>query len=136
MHVTSGNHSPEYSRYLKSKTWKSLAARIRKRDHYRCRACNKKPYRKRWFEFWRAKDWLTVHHMSYVEWERAPGSEPESVLITLCRAHHDEVHARHRAGHFGAHDGSLRSATMYVVDRCQAKVARQAAKRSRKLAKT
>src|SRR4051812_238678 len=126
--INTGDHSPELRRYYRTKVWKARAAAIRKRDRYRCRACNMKPHRKKWYELWRRRDWLTVHHMSYVAWSRSPGSEPDSDLITLCRNHHDEVHARHRAGTFGGHEGSLRECTAYVVERCQAKVERQRAK--------
>jgi hypothetical protein len=96
---------------------------VRRRDNYRCRACNKKPYRKSWYDFWRRKDWLTVHHGSYKEWKKQPGSEPTNVLFSLYRNCHDEVHARHRAGQFGSHEGSLLECTHWVIRRHQRKIA-------------
>jgi hypothetical protein len=115
--------------------WKSKAAAVRKRDNYRCRACNKKPYRKKWYEFWRRKDWLTVHHGSYEEWKQSPGSEPMRVLFTLCRNCHDEIHARHRSGQFGSHGGSLLDATHSVIQTKQLKIANQRNKEARKMEK-
>jgi hypothetical protein len=134
MHVTSGNHSPLLRRYYKTQAWKDLSYQAKKRDNFRCVACEKKPQHRKWYEIWRRKDWLVAHHMSYVAWERNPGHEPLSDLVSLCRSDHDEVHARHRAGHFGGHEDSLRAATQYVIDLHQRKLARRRAKMQRKLA--
>jgi hypothetical protein len=85
-----------------------------------------------WWQIWKPNDWLVAHHMDYRAWEQNPGNEPMSDLISLCRSHHDEVHARHRAGQFGADADSLRRCTMHVVKQGQRRQERRAKKLARK----
>lgn len=84
--IDSGNHSPALRQYYKTPAWKDLSYRVKKRDNFRCRACNKRPMHREWWQIWRPNDWLVAHHMDYRAWERDPGNEPMSDLISLCAA--------------------------------------------------
>lgn len=65
----------EYRKYLKSKEWKSIKKKIRRRDKNQCRICF---YSKN----------LNVHHMTY----RRIFKENCNDLILLCKRCHDKLH--------------------------------------------
>jgi 5-methylcytosine-specific restriction endonuclease McrA len=66
-----------YSRYIKSASWKKKAAAARKRAGYRCQLCNRMLP-------------LQVHHRTY---ERL-GYELKGDLIALCARCHRRHHGR------------------------------------------
>jgi len=72
-------HNKERHRYyLGSRQWCDIAARVRSRDGFHCRQCNK---------FDRHLD---VHHKTYERW----GEESLDDLIAVCRKCHDWIHGK------------------------------------------
>lgn len=68
----------EYSELLSRPQWKTLAAKIRKRDGYKCVKCS-------------SKKCIHVHHTVYVS-GRKPWEYDESYLVTLCSDCHNKEH--------------------------------------------
>jgi 5-methylcytosine-specific restriction endonuclease McrA len=69
-----------YAKYRKTKHWRELRKRVLERDGYACTECGAtKPGAT-----------LQAHHLTY---ERFPGKELDSDLVTLCYPCHN---ARHR----------------------------------------
>jgi 5-methylcytosine-specific restriction endonuclease McrA len=73
-----GFHKLSYEEQLQTSDWREKRARIIQRDSYRCVKCL-------------SKKSLEVHHMYYTE-GRMAWDYPDSALITLCGACHQEEH--------------------------------------------
>ena len=131
-----GHASPEYRKYLKSQAWT-----VRKKLYYQrhpraCASCGKRPVWRKWWQVWKPKDWLNLHHVSYANQRANPGHEPDKDLSPQCRRCHDEIHARHKAGAFAQYgDDSLRRTTEWVIKKKQRELVKRQAKMVRKLAR-
>lgn len=68
----------EYSELLTRPQWRKLAAKVRKRDGYKCVQCGDNKC-------------IHVHHTVYVS-GRKPWEYDESYLITLCSVCHNKEH--------------------------------------------
>lgn len=113
--------SQQLRRYYRTPRWRDISYAVKKRDGWKCRACNRKMHKRSWRELWTVKVYLTVHHLNYENWRIEPGTEPLDDLVTLCGSHHEEVHSRFDSGKYE----TLAEATWDVIDRCQRKIARE-----------
>ena len=75
---TLNNKKFDYNEQLKSKEWKKLANKIRKRDNYTCQKCGSHKH-------------LQVHHKKYIK-GRLAWEYDESNLVTLCSECHKKIH--------------------------------------------
>ena len=75
---TLNNKKFDYNEQLKSKEWKKLANKIRKRDNYTCQKCG-------------SHEHLQVHHKKYIK-NRLAWEYDESNLVTLCSECHKKIH--------------------------------------------
>lgn len=69
-----------YDRYIRSKEWKQIAAKVMERDGYRCRCCGRTAEEAK----------LSVHHCTYEN--LFDESEHLTDLITVCTVCHLSIH--------------------------------------------
>jgi hypothetical protein len=124
MRDTYGHASPEYRAYLKSALWREVRRSYFTRHPRKCQACDRKGKYRKWYQVWKPRLFIILHHARYDEQRRCPGSEPDDALRAVCSNHHTEIHARYDDGQFR----TLEEATDWVIAQGQRKLQRQRAK--------
>lgn len=74
------------SKFYKSRTWRKKRRQILERDNFECQMCKKEG---------KVSKGNTVHHIKHLKDFPELGLTDEN-LITLCYAHHNEVHLEKR----------------------------------------
>jgi hypothetical protein len=115
-----GHASPEYRAYLKSALWRERRRAFFEKHPRKCEACDRRAKYRKWYQPWKARLFIVLHHVSYESQIRSPGNEPDSDLRALCNKHHTEVHARYDNGQFA----TLQECTDWLIKQGQDKLAK------------
>jgi hypothetical protein len=124
-----GHASPEYRAYLKSPLWRDRRRAFFEKHARKCEACDRRAKYRKWYQPWKPRLFIVLHHARYDEQQRCPGSEPDDALRAVCSNHHKEIHARYDDGQFR----TLEECTDWVIEHGQQKLARQRSKLVRKI---